>query len=102
MYDVVIIGGGPAGMTASIYTARAGYKTLILETGAPGGQASTTETIENYPGFPGGISGPELMMKFYEQATGLGVEMNFQHVTGLDLEGDVKKVIAGETIYETR
>lgn len=102
MYDVVVIGGGPAGLTASIYAARAGYKTIILETGAPGGQASTTETIENYPGFPGGVSGPELMMKFFEQATSLGVEMGFQHVTALEVQDDVKKVIAGDTVYETR
>lgn len=102
MYDVVIIGGGPAGMTAGIYAARAGHKTAILETGAPGGQASTTDTIENYPGFPGGISGPELMMKFYEQAESFGVEMVFQHVTSIETDGDIKKVIAGDTIYETR
>lgn len=102
MYDVVIIGGGPAGMTAGIYSARAGYKTLILETGAPGGQASTTEIIENYPGFPGGVSGPELMMKFYEQAVNLGVEMIFQNVTGIEAEGSLKKVFADENVYETR
>lgn len=102
MYDVIIIGGGPAGMTAAIYAARAGYKTMILETGAPGGQAATTDIIENYPGFPQGISGPELMMKFYEQATGFGVEMEFQKATSLELDGAVKKVKAGENLYETR
>ncbi|MDK2822791.1 MAG: thioredoxin reductase [Clostridia bacterium] len=102
MLDVVIIGGGPAGMTAGIYAARAGFKTMILETGAPGGQASTTETIENYPGFPGGISGPELMMKFYEQTINFGVEMEFAHVESLELTGPVKKVKAGDNIYETR
>jgi len=102
MYDVVIIGGGPAGMTAGIYAARAGYKTVILETGAPGGQAATTETIENYPGFPGGVSGPDLMMKFYEQTVNFGVEMNFQQVSAIEPQGAVKKVIAGDTTYETR
>lgn len=102
MYDVIVIGGGPGGMTAGMYAARAGHKTMILEAGAPGGQASTTETIENYPGFPGGISGPELMMKFYEQTVSFGVEMDFQYVTGLELEGKVKKVIAGEKVYETK
>ena len=60
MYDVLIIGGGPAGMTAGIYTARAGYKTAIIEIGVPGGQAATTDMIENYPGFPQGIAGPEI------------------------------------------
>jgi thioredoxin reductase (NADPH) len=89
-------------MTAGIYAARAGYKTMILETGAPGGQASTTETIENYPGFPGGVSGPELMMKFYEQVVSLGVEMVFQHVTAVEAQGSIKKVMAGEDVYEAR
>jgi len=102
MYDVIIIGGGPAGMTAGIYTARAGYNTMILETGAPGGQASTTDIIENYPGFPGGISGPELMMKFYEQATNFGVQIEFQHVTSLDLTKTVKKVNSGDNTYEAK
>lgn len=102
MYDVIIIGGGPAGMTAGLYAARAGYKTMILETGAPGGQASTTEIIENYPGFPGGVSGPELMMKFYEQVVSLGVEMVFQHVTAVEAQGSIKKVMAGEDVYEAR
>jgi len=102
MYDVIIIGAGPGGMTAGIYAARAGYKTMILETGAPGGQASTTETIENYPGFPGGVSGPELMMKFYEQTVSFGVEMDFQHVTSIEAEGNIKKVSAGDTTYEAQ
>ena len=102
MYDVIVIGAGPAGMTAAIYTARAGYKTLILETGAPGGQAATTDTIENYPGFPGGISGPELMMKFYEQAVGFGVDMEFQYVDGIEVEGHQKKVKLGDKIYESK
>ncbi|KJS19971.1 MAG: thioredoxin reductase [Clostridiaceae bacterium BRH_c20a] len=101
MYDVIIIGAGPAGMTAGIYAARAGYKTMIMETGAPGGQASTTETIENYPGFPGGVSGPELMMKFYEQTVSFGVETVFQHVTSIEVEGNIKKVI-GDAAYEAR
>ena len=89
-------------MTAGLYAARAGYKTMILETGAPGGQASTTEIIENYPGFPGGVSGPELMMKFYEQVVSLGVEMVFQHVTAVEAQGSIKKVMAGEDVYEAR
>ena len=72
MYEVLIIGAGPAGMTAAIYAARAGYKTALIEHGIPGGQAATTDMIENYPGFPEGISGPELMLKFFEQTQTFG------------------------------
>ena len=73
-FDVVVIGGGPAGLAAGLYAGRANLKTAILERGMPGGQASTTEIIENYPGFPQGIMGPELMMKMAEQAKNFQVE----------------------------
>ncbi|NMA01514.1 MAG: thioredoxin-disulfide reductase [Clostridia bacterium] len=102
MYDVIIVGAGPAGMTAAIYTTRAGYKTLIVDKAAPGGQASNTDLIENYPGFPDGVSGPELMMKFYEQAGNLGAQYSFENITELKLEGDVKKVITPSNTYEAR
>ncbi len=102
LYDVVIIGSGPSGMTAAIYAARAGYKTAILEHGVPGGQAATTDMIENYPGFPEGISGPELMMKFFEQTQTFGVEMIYEQVQSLDLMGDVKKVITDKQTIETK
>lgn len=102
MYEVLIIGAGPAGMTAAIYAARAGYKTAILEHGVPGGQAATTDMIENYPGFPEGISGPELMMKFFEQTQTFGVEMIYEQVQSLDLMGDVKKVITDKQTIETK
>ena len=102
MYEVLIIGAGPGGMTAAIYAARAGYKTAILEHGVPGGQAATTDMIENYPGFPEGISGPELMMKFFEQTQTFGVEMIYEQVQSLDLMGDVKKVITDKQTIETK
>ena len=102
MYEELIIGAGPAGMTAAIYAARAGYKTAILEHGVPGGQAATTDMIENYPGFPEGISGPELMMKFFEQTQTFGVEMIYEQVQSLDLMGDVKKVITDKQTIETK
>lgn len=79
-YDVAIIGGGPAGMSAGLYAARAALKVVILEKGMPGGQASTTDNIENYPGFPEGIPGPDLMMKMDEQARRFGVESKFTEV----------------------
>lgn len=102
MYDVIIIGGGPAGLTASIYAVRAGYKTMLIELGVPGGQAGTTDFIENYPGFPEGISGSELMMKFHKQADLLGVEFKFKQVKKLELTGSVKKVYTDSDIYETK
>ena len=102
MYEVLIIGAGPAGMTAAIYAARAGYKTAILEYGVPGGQAATTDMIENYPGFPEGISGPELMMKFFEQTQTFGVEMIYEQVCSLDLDGDVKRVITDKQTIESK
>ena len=63
MYDVIIIGGGPAGLTAGLYTSRARLKTLLIEKGFTGGQVMTTEWIENYPGFEDGISGADLSQK---------------------------------------
>lgn len=102
MYDVLIIGGGPAGMTAAVYAARAGYKTAMLEVGVPGGQAATTELIENYPGFPTGVAGPELMMKFFEQTQTFGVETIFEHVESVELAGEVKKVHTNNGVHEAR
>jgi thioredoxin reductase (NADPH) len=74
-YDLIIIGAGPAGLTAGIYSARAGLKTLVLEKGLPGGLAATTDYIENYPGFPDGIKGIELTEKMKNQAKRFGVEI---------------------------
>ncbi len=73
-YDVVIIGGGPAGLTAGLYTSRARLQTLLLENALFGGQMTTTELIENYPGFPKGVSGDELSRLMEEQAKRFGME----------------------------
>lgn len=75
VYDVIIIGGGPAGLTAAIYTAREIFNTLLLEKGVCGGAPATTDLIENYPGYPEGINGTELMGKFKEQAQRFGTQI---------------------------
>lgn len=91
-YDLLIIGGGPAGLTSGLYAARAGLKTLLLEKAAPGGQAAVTDMIDNYPGFPEGISGPELMMKFMAQAERFGMEARFEGVLEVSLSPGEKRV----------
>lgn len=99
MYDLVIIGGGPAGLTAGLYGARGGLKTLVVEKFMPGGQAAITDIIANYPGFPEGISGPELMHKFHLQAVEHGAEFEMKEVIGIQDDGETKIVqAAGEEI----
>ena len=95
-YDVVIIGGGPAGLTAGIYTARARLKSLLLEKGATGGWIVNAGVVENYPGFPDGVNGLELADAMQQQAVKFGLEMLTAEVTGLDLKGEQKIVKTGE------
>lgn len=92
-YDLVIIGGGPAGLTASIYAARARLNVLVLEKSATGGQILVTDWIENYPGFPEGLSGADLVMKMAEQARRFGVEVETSPVLSLDVGGKAKKLV---------
>jgi len=75
LYDLIIIGGGPAGLTAAIYAGRAAMKTLVLGSSMPGGQIATTNIVENYPGFPGGVNGFELANAFVRQAEEFGAEI---------------------------
>ncbi len=93
IYDAVIIGGGPAGLTAGIYLSRARMSTLLIEKALPGGQAILTEIIENYPGFPHGIMGPELMQKMEEQSVGFGLKIEYGEVAEIKIkEGKENKV----------
>lgn len=92
LYDVIIIGGGPAGLTAGLYTSRARLKTLLIESGIFGGQMMTTEQIENYPGFPQGVSGEELSRLMEEQAKRFGMETMNDEVLEVSIENEHKKV----------
>lgn len=96
VYDQLIVGGGPAGLTAGLYTARGGRKVALIEKAMPGGQAFLTNEIENYPGFPEGIGGPELMMAFQQQATRFGLEIINGEIVSVDLGGDVKTLTAAD------
>jgi len=92
IWDILIVGGGPAGLTAGIYGARSKLKTLILEKGRPGGQAATTEEMENYPGFGRGATGPSIMKAMQEHAEDFGVIIEKETAVDLDLDGEIKIV----------
>jgi thioredoxin reductase (NADPH) len=98
-YEVIIIGGGPAGLTAGLYTSRARLSTLLIESGLFGGQMTTTEMIENYPGFPQGITGDELSRLMEEQAKRFGMETLNEEVAEVRLEGNLKHVRTNESNY---
>jgi thioredoxin reductase (NADPH) len=92
-YQLIIVGGGPAGLTAGLYAARARLKTVLLEKGAPGGQVMNTDWIDNYPGFPEGISGFDLAEKMRAQAARFDLEIRSNsEVVAMDLAGSEKKI----------
>lgn len=96
MRQVIIIGSGPAGYTAAIYAARANFKPLVIASSVEaGGELMNTTDVENFPGFPEGIMGPDLMIKMQEQAEKFGAEILLDDVTNVDLTGDVKKISTG-------
>ena len=89
IYDVVIIGAGPAGMTAAVYASRAELKTVMLERGVPGGQMANTEEVENFPGFVM-TTGPELSSKMFEHAQTFGAEYKYGDIKSVEVDGDIK------------
>ena len=101
-YDVIVIGGGPGGYTAAMYTARAGFSTLVVEKLFPGGQMTQTTQIDNYPGFHEGIDGATLGMNMEQGARRFGVETVSGEVLSVDLHGGEKRVETGEGTFTAR
>ncbi|MFD2629131.1 thioredoxin-disulfide reductase [Oceanobacillus kapialis] len=101
MYDVIIAGAGPAGMTAAVYASRANLDTLMIERGIPGGQMANTEDVENYPGYDH-ILGPDLSNKMFDHAKKFGAEYAYGDIKEVIDHGDYKTVVAGKKEYNTR
>lgn len=101
-WDVVIIGGGPAGTTAAIYTARAGLSTLVIDKGLTAGALGITSKIANYPGIMGDISGSDLLQNMRDQADSFGAVYESDKVIGTELNGEIKTVFTNNDVYNTR
>lgn len=99
MYDVIVIGAGPAGMTAALYASRSNLSVLMIERGAPGGQMNNTAEIENYPGFES-IMGPELAMKMYDNVARFGTKNEYGIVQDVVDHGNYKEVITEDNSYQ--
>lgn len=99
IYDTIIIGAGPAGLTAALYSARAELKTLLIDKQGPGGQAATTHLVENYPGVIS-VSGPDLATNMFSQVMELGVELVVEDIQNLSLTGEVKEIITDGGEYK--
>ena len=101
-YDVLIIGGGGAGLTAAIYTSRANLKTLLFEKLTPGGQIALTDIVENYPGFPEGVTGTEISMRMEEQAKRYGTEVQYEEAESITKSGALFYIKTAKSTYEAK
>ena len=102
IYDVIILGAGPGGLTAATYTSRARLRTLVLAGPLPGGQPANTDTVENFLGFPEGISGPELAQRFQDQPRRFGAEVLMETATSVDLSAPPFTVTTHQASYSGR
>jgi thioredoxin reductase (NADPH) len=102
LYDVIILGSGPAGLTSAVYATRGNLKTLVVAGFEYGGQLMLTTDVENYPGFPDGIQGPDLMDLMIKQAERFGGEFVYENATEVDFSGNPFKVHVADTLYEAR